>query len=140
MSSLRLHALAICGAVALAACGASQRPQLKVLGVENNSRTINLYVEVTNNATRPMKLQRLDYAFGPSSDRGTDTAHGQVALSRTIEGGSAVVVEVPIDVDPDLMNDVSDLQLRGNLIAEQDSVLRAYPVTAAVDDQQPATP
>jgi hypothetical protein len=135
MSSLRLHVLVTIATLALAACGSAQRPQLKVLGVDHSERSIHLFVEVTNYAKRPMRLQRLDYAFGPSG--AADEAHGQVTLSRTIEAGSAVVVEVPIDVAPGAFGD-AHLELRGNLIAEQDSVLRAYPVAAPVDDHQSA--
>src|SRR5205823_3894386 len=91
-------------------------------------RSIHLFVEVTNYAKRPMRLQRLDYAFGPSGE--ADAAHGQVSLSRTVEAGSAVVVEVPIDITPEALGDSHDLELRGNLITEQDSVARA-PRTAA---------
>ena len=136
MSSLRLHGLVTVAALALAACGSAQRPQLKVLGVDHSDRSLHLFVEVTNYAKRPMRLQRLDYAFGPSG--AADAAHGQVALSRTVDAGSAVVVDVPIDLAPGALGDAHDLELRGNLITEQDSVLRAYPVAAPVDDHASA--
>jgi len=126
MSLVRLHALALLAAFALAGCSSPQRPQLKVLGVEQSEhayhgRQIKLFVEVVNYARRPMRLQRLQYVFSPSGSR------GEVALSRTVDAGSAVVVEVPIMVDPDLIG--ADHELRGELITEQDQIIHAYPVT-----------
>ena len=143
MSFLRLQVLAL---LLVAACGASQRPQLKVLGIEQGERTapsdggqaaggshtIKLFVEVTNYARHPMHLERLEYQFGPSGSV-ADAAHGQISLSRTVDAGSAVVVEVPILVGPDLLLDAHDLELRGELITEQDQILRAYPVKSAVE-------
>jgi hypothetical protein len=121
----------------LAACAGPKRPQLKVLGVEQSQRAydgrqIKLFVEVTNYAKRPMHLQRLEYRFGPAGSH-TEQARGSVRLSRTIEAGSAVVVEVPIIVDPDLLT-ADNLELRGELITEQDQVFRAYPVKSDIPE------
>jgi hypothetical protein len=144
MSSLRLQLLGLLALVLamsiLGACGSTQRPQLKVLGIEQtdrpaSGREIKLFVEVTNYAKRPMHLQRLEYQFGPSGSH-ADEARGQVSLSRTVEAGSAVVVEVPILVDADLL-DGHDLELRGQLITEQDQILRSYPVKSPVADASP---
>jgi len=117
--------LALVSLIALAACSAPQRPQLKVLGVEEGARGddghhLKLFVEVVNYAKRPMRLQRLQYEFGP--DR------GEVKLQRTVDPGSAIVVEVPILLDSE--QDTEGLTLRGNLITEQDAIIRAYPVSA----------
>jgi hypothetical protein len=130
MSSLRLQLLLV-AALLVGACSGPQRPQLKVLGVEHSERRIKLFVEVTNYARRPMHLQRLEYSFHPAGSKSSKhkTSSGVVSLSRTVEAGSAVVVEVPIIVGADLL-DGEDLELRGELIAEQDQVLRAYPVTS----------
>jgi hypothetical protein len=138
MSRLRLHTLALVAMLGLAAgCPASQKPQLKVLGVEQSERAydgrqIKLFVEVTNYANRPMRLDRLQYVFSPS---GSDdpSARGSVSLSRTVDAGSAVVVEVPIMVAAELLG-AGDLDLRGELITEQDQVIKAYPVRAEVDE------
>lgn len=121
-------------------CGGSQRPQMKVIGIEQSEhaydgRQIKLFVEVVNYARRPMRLQKLQYTFGPSSSRST-SARGEVSLSRTVEAGSAVVVEVPILVDPDLLS-AGDLELRGQLITEQDQIVRSFPVTADADLSAP---
>jgi len=124
----------------LAACSSPQRPQLKVLGVEEGARGddghhIKLFVEVVNYAKRPMRLQRLQYEFGPE---GASTGHGEVALSRTVEAGSAIVVEVPILLDE--LQEADGLTLRGQLITEQDQIIRSYPVSAQVaDDTADAT-
>ncbi len=122
MSRLVLASLA---ALALVACSSPQRPRLKVLGVEEGARGddghhLKLFVEVVNYAKRPMRLQRLQYEFGP--DR------GEVKLQRTVDPGSAIVVEVPILLDSGQETD--GLTLRGNLITEQDEIIRAYPVNA----------
>ena len=139
MSLVRLHLVALGLGLALAVgCGGSPKPQLKVLGIEQGEqaqkvgegRRIKLFVEVVNHARRPMRLQRFQYRFGP---QGTDAARGEVTLSRTIEGGSAVVVEVPIDVDTEELS-AGDLQLRGKLITEQDQIVRSYSVQADVED------
>lgn len=144
MSLPRLHSLVFLLLVAFAAaCATPQRPQLKVLGIEQSEnayegRRIKLFVEVVNYARRPMKLQRLQYVFGPAGAPHGDVARGEVALARTIEAGSAIVVEVPIlladDVDAN-----GQFELRGQLIAEQDEIVRAYPVTAAVAGEAAST-
>ena len=133
MSSLRLQLL---GLLLVVGCAGQQRPQLKVLGVEQSERQsqIKLFVEVTNYAKRPMRLERLEYQFGPSGSH-VDEAKGQISLERTVDAGSAVVVEVPILVDPDLF-DAANLELRGELITEQDQILHAYPVKSPVDQPE----
>lgn len=133
MSSLRLQLIGLLVMLAVG-CGGSQRPQLKVLGVEQSdqARGVKLFVEVTNYAKRPMHLQRLEYQFGPSGSH-AEAVRGHIALSRTVEAGSAVVVEVPIIVDADLLH-ADNLELRGELITEQDKILRAYPVKSQVAD------
>ncbi len=140
MSLVRLQVVAVALlVVAAVGCASPQRPQLKVLGVEQSGnvldgRQISLFVEVTNYAKRPMRLQRLQYVFG--SD-GAPGAKGEVELSRTIEAGSAVVVEVPILVpviSAELINAGQGVTLTGELITEQDRIIRAYPVSADVAD------
>src|SRR5688500_6246579 len=144
MSLVRLHVLSLVAVAALAVgCAGSQKPQLRVLGIEQSERAydgrqLKLFVEVTNYAKRPMRLLRLQYVFGPSGT--TDVSgRGEVALARTIEAGSAVVVEVPILVVPDLLAH-GDLELRGNLITAQDEIVRSYPVRADVRDSRSDAP
>jgi hypothetical protein len=120
----------------LAACGSSPKPQLTVLGIEQSTkvhegRRIKLFVEVVNHAKRPMRLQRLRYSFGPG---GEASARGEVNLSRTVEAGSAIVVEVPITVDTSDLS-AGDLELRGQLVTEQDQIVRTYSVSAEVADE-----
>jgi hypothetical protein len=125
--------LAVLFAFLLVACSSPQRPQLKVLGVEEGARGddghhIKLFVEVVNYAKRPMRLQRLQYEFGPE---GAESSRGEVSLSRTVEAGSAIVVEVPILLGEE--EEADGLTLRGQLITEQDQIIRAYPVSAQVE-------
>jgi len=137
MSLVRLHVLGLALIATLAiGCGASQRPQMKVIGIEQSEsaydgRQIKLFVEVVNYARRPMRLQRLQYTFGPSGSRDT-SARGEVSLSRVVDAGSAVVVEVPILVSAELLLS-HDLELRGHLITEQDQIVRSFPVQADAD-------
>lgn len=141
MSPVRLHVLVLALLASLAiGCGASQRPQMKVIGIEQSEsaydgRQIKLFVEVVNYARRPMRLQRLQYTFGPTGSRDT-SAKGEVTLSRTVEAGSAVVVEVPILVDPQLLN-AGGMELRGHLITESDRIVRSFPVKAEADLASP---
>jgi hypothetical protein len=140
MSLVRLHALVLVASLAVSVgCASRQQTELKVLGVEQSERThdgrrIKLFVEVTNNDRRPMRLERLRYVFGPSGTG--EEVHGEVPLSRTVDGGSAIVVEVPILVESELLRG-GDLRLRGQLITEQDQVIRAYPVRARVETATP---
>lgn len=138
MSLVRLQlVIAAILAVAVVGCASPQRPGLKVLGVEQSGnayegRQIKLFVEVTNYAKRPMRLQRLQYEFATDGSPGS---RGEVKLSRTIEAGSAVVVEVPILMP--LLSETSpggQMKLTGELITEQDQIIRAYPVSADVAD------
>ena len=144
MSLVRLHILSLVAVAALVVgCGGSQKPQLRVLGVEQSERAydgrqLKLFVEVTNYAKRPMRLQRLQYVFGPSGTNDV-SGRGEVALARTVEAGSAVVVEVPILVDPSLLSR-GPLELRGNLITAQDEIVRSYPVRADVHEPRSDAP
>lgn len=128
-----------CAVVLAAACGASQQPQLKVLSVENSAVThagraadMVLFVEVVNPAERPLELHRLQYRFEPSVHvAGVVPVHGEVLLSRTVDPGAAVVVEVPLPHDDSLPLD-EELMLRGRLYATQDQLQRSFDVRARV--------
>ena len=139
MSSPRLHnrilgALLAASLAATAACATAQTPQLKVLAVEPQrraqpSRSVVLYVEVVNPAGRPMRLQKLQYTFAASGERGTA---GEVPLTRTIQPGAAVVVEVPVTIESADLTPGETLTLRGKLYAELDRMVRTFSVTAEV--------
>jgi len=136
----RLHRLLICVylglalATALGACSAAAAPQLKVVGVEQTrrarpARSVVLFVEVANPAARPMRLQKLQYEFGAA---GTRESRGEVTLSRTVEAGAAIIVEVPVLVGAAALAPGEVLTLRGKLYAELDRMVRTFTVFAQV--------
>jgi hypothetical protein len=133
MSFIRLHVVvvAVVGLFALSGCPASRQAQLNVLSVEQAStpdRDMVVYVEVVNNAARPMRLQRLQYTFAAA---GTETTHGELELgARLVDAGSAVVVEVPLPLADAALG--TTLTLAGKLWAEQDQILRSFAVAAEV--------
>jgi hypothetical protein len=131
MSSPRLHHLAALALVAAAGCVASTAPQLKVLGVEHQHRSsaaVVVLVEVVNHATRPMRLERMQYSFG--ADGAADAPHGEVSLDRTIEAGAAVVVQLPLDLGNTAIKPGSKLVLDGELFAHENAIERSFPVRA----------
>lgn len=138
MSRSRLHVVTVALALALAACGASRQPQLKVLSVESAAARPSdmiLFVEVVNPAGRPLELQRLQYRFERSAQvAGVEPVHGEVKLARTVDAGAAIVVEVPLPIDDAMRG--QELTLAGRLYATQDDLQRSFAVHAHVDAVQ----
>lgn len=136
--SLAFGAVAALGG---AGCGASTQPQLKVLSVERSvrepTRKVVLFVEVVNRADRPMHLQRLEYTFAAA---GAQHPGGQVSLTRVVEPGGAVVVEVPVAIDRDTWAAGEQVTLAGRLFCEEDQLERSFPVTADVPAPADYTP
>lgn len=108
-------------------CAGGTRPGLKVLGVEQSQRLQVVFVQVTNPARHAMRLQRLEYSFA-SSESGSVVQRGELALGRDVEGGAAIVVEVPLEIS---FVD-GPMTLKGNLIAELDKMTRVFPISATV--------
>lgn len=148
MSRTRLHAVALAVVLALSgACASRGQPRLKVISVEQSahrtartetsrnatSRNVILFVEVTNPAGRPLRLQRLQYSFQSSVKvAGVEPLYGEVILSRTVEGGAAIVVEVPLRLDEALPAG-EEMTLAGRLYATQDELQRSFDVSAKID-------
>jgi hypothetical protein len=135
----RLHVVTIALLLGLAACVSSGQPKLKVLSVEQTARpapqssAMVLFVEVTNPASRPLRLQRLQYSFEASVKvAGVEPVVGEVLLSRTVEAGAAVVVEVPLTLDRALPVG-EEMTLAGRLYATQDELQRSFVVSAKID-------
>jgi len=136
-SLLRLPSLAIVFGLALStACVSGRQPELKVLSVEQAAlpaRDMVLYVEVTNPASRPLNLQRLKYSFASSAKvAGVQPVVGEVILSRIVEAGAAVIVEVPLTLDRALPSGEA-MTLAGRLYATQDELQRSFAVSATID-------
>jgi hypothetical protein len=141
VSPLRLHRtilgslLAAVLATSAAGCASTSNPRLKVLAVEPQrrtepSRSVMLYVEVSNPASRPMRLQKLQNTFAASGERAASA--GEVSLTRTIDPGAAVVVEVPVTIEGGDLSPGETLTLRGKLYAELDRMVRTFSVSADV--------
>jgi LEA14-like dessication related protein len=116
--------LALSLALSAAACHSGKSPQLTVLGVSEASRREVVFVQVTNPASRPMRLTKLEYTF---ASQGQQVSRGEVPLSRDLPAGAAVVVEVPLDVTSD-----GPMTMRGTLTAELDQIVRIFRVSANV--------
>jgi len=110
-----------------AACTPARSPELRVIGVHETTRHEVVFVQVTNPATRPMKLTKLEYTFAAA---GSKISEGELELHRDVPPNAAIVVEVPLDV-PD-SDTSSAMTLTGKLTAELDQVLRTFKVEAAV--------
>jgi hypothetical protein len=111
--------------VGATACHSGRSPELTVLGVREAARHEIVFLQVTNPASRPMRLTKLEYTFASHGER---VSSGEVALSRDVPAGAAVVVEIPLDVETD-----GPVTLRGKLIAELDQIVRTFTVSAQVD-------
>ena len=83
-----------------------------------------VFVQVTNPASQPMRLTKLEYAFAAS---GQTVSTGEVALSRDVPANSTVVVEVPLDVERE-----NGLMLKGRLTAVVDEIVKKFPVSAKI--------
>ena len=110
-------------------CHQAKSPELRVIGRQEERAGDVVYVQVTNPASRPMRLTKLEYRFAGS--HGSTISEGEVALTREVPAGSAVVVEVPLDNTAE-----GATQLRGKLIAEQDHIIKSFKVSAEIKPVQ----
>jgi len=108
----------------LAACAAHSSPQLRVLGVHDAPAREVVFVQVTNPATTPMRLTKLDYTFAAA---GTTLSTGELPIERDVPAGSTVVVEVPLD-----SASKKPMMLKGTLIAELDQMVREFQISAQI--------
>ena len=107
-------------------CAHSKSPELRVIGMQHETTAREVvYVQVTNPASRPMRLTKLQYRFAASG--GAIVSEGEVSLGREVGAGAAVVVEVPMIATAD-----EAMMLRGKLIAEQDHITKSFNVSARI--------
>lgn len=112
-------------------CHPTKTPELRVLGV-HDAPASHVFVQVTNPASRPMRLTKLEYTFA-SATRGTMVAHGEVPLEREIPAGAVAVVEVPLDREALPAAESAELlTLRGRLTAELDQMVRTFRLAADI--------
>ena len=85
-----------------------------------------VFVQVTNPATHPMHLTKLDYTF--AAEGGVTLSQGEVSLDqREVPAGAAVVVEVPLDAETS-----KPVTMSGTLTAELDEIVRSFQVSAQI--------
>ena len=107
-------------------CQTAKSPELRVIGVQEARAREVVYVQVTNPASRPMRLTKLEYRFASSG--GSTVSEGELMLdSREVPAGAAVVVEVPLESAP-----AEPMTLRGKLTAEQDHITKSFKVSAEI--------
>jgi LEA14-like dessication related protein len=112
----------ICLAAACRTTGPT--PELRVLGVNDSQVHEVVFVQVTNPASQPLKLTKLEYTFAAD---GATLSTGEVPLEREVAAGAAVVVEVPLDTAGDKAT-----SLQGTLTGEIDQIVHTYPVEAQI--------
>lgn len=95
-----------------------------MLGVQEEPRHDVVFVQVTNPASRPMRLTRLEYTFAAA---GQTVSAGEVALARDVPAGEAVVVQIPLDSPSE-----KPMTLSGKLTAELDQIVQIFSVSAQV--------
>jgi LEA14-like dessication related protein len=114
--------------LAFAGCATVRSPELRVLGVHEEPRHEVVFVQVTNPASRPIQLTKLEYRFAAGRET---ISEGELDLARDVPAGEAIVVEVPVASAPR-----EPLTLRGKLTAVTDRIVRIFNVSAEV---QPGT-
>jgi hypothetical protein len=118
-------AFAFALALAATACHSGPSPKLTVIGIREAPRHEVVFLQVTNPASRPMRLTKLEYTFAAQGQR---VASGEVLLARDVAAGAAAVVEVPLEAGTP-----GPVVLRGTLVAELDQIVRTFTVSAQVD-------
>ncbi len=116
----------------LVGCHGGTSPQLRVLGAQNlgvGPRHEVVFVQVTNPASRPMRLTKLEYTFAA---QGGTVSEGEVPLEREVPAGAAVVVEIPLEGSASA---AGPMTLRGKLTAELDKIVQIFSVSAQIQPQ-----
>jgi hypothetical protein len=119
-----LRGLVIGLLLTLIGCATTRSPELRVLGVHEESRREVVFVQVTNPANRPMRLTKLEYVFAAGS---ATVSEGQLELARDVPAGEAIIVEVPMAGAAQ-----EPITLRGKLTAVSDQIVRIFNVSAEI--------
>jgi LEA14-like dessication related protein len=106
-------------------CHSAKAPELRVVGVHEEPRHDVVFVQVTNPASRAMRLTKLEYNFAAD---GATVSEGEVSLAREVPAGAAVVVEIPLDSPSE-----KPLTLSGKLTAELNQIVETFSVSARID-------
>jgi hypothetical protein len=116
--------LAFASAGLATGCRSGPSPELHVLGVQEEPRHDVVFVQVTNPASHPMRLTKLEYTFAAA---GQTVSTGEMALARDVPAGAAVVVQIPLDSPSE-----KPMTLSGKLTAELDQIVQIFSVSAQV--------
>jgi LEA14-like dessication related protein len=113
------------GLASATGCHSAKGPELRVVGVHEEPRHDVVFVQVTNPASRAMRLTKLEYTFAAD---GTTVSEGELSLAREVPAGAAVVVEIPLDSPSE-----KPMTLSGKLTAELNQIVETFSVSARVD-------
>jgi len=108
-----------------AGCRGAMSPELRVVGVHEQARHDVVFVQVTNPASRAMRLTKLEYTFAAA---GATVSQGEVSLGREVPAGAAVVVEIPLDSPSE-----KPMTLSGKLTTELNQIVQTFSVSAQID-------
>lgn len=115
----------VLGAVGIGAgCHPGASPELRVLGVQQETRHDVVFVQVTNPASHPMRLTKLQYTFAAAGEK---LSEGEVPLAREVPAGAAVVVEIPLDTPSE-----KAMTMSGKLTAELNELVQIFSVSAQI--------
>jgi hypothetical protein len=124
-----MYRLAVASLIALGLTGcqhAQTSPELRVLGIHEQAPASRVFVQVSNPASRPLHLTKLDYVF--ASSKGTTLAEGSMPIERDVPGGAVAVLEVPLDGEPSAQT----VTLTGKLTGELDQIVRTFKLNAQI--------
>lgn len=125
-----LRFLVVAVALAVAGCHGPQSPELHVLGVHEAPRHEVVFVELTNPASKPMRVTKLEYKFAAD---GTTLGSGELAMIRDVPAESSIVVEVPLETaDSEPGGAKGNVTMFGTVTAELDQIVRSFKVSAQV--------
>lgn len=119
---------AVCLAIAATGCRSGPTPQLQVIGVHEEPRHDVVFVQVTNPASRAMRLTRLEYRFAAA---GHTVSTGELPLAREVPAGAAIVVEIPLGAAPETPM-TEPMTLYGKLTAELGQIVQSFSVSAQI--------
>jgi|SRR6185503_12897608 len=123
-----IFAVTFLGGLSSTGCHGGKSPELRVLGVHEEPRHDVVFVQVTNPASKPMRLTKLEYTFQAD---GTKLGEGALALAREVPAGAAVVVEIPLD-SPSGQFPPPAMTLSGKLTAELNQIVQIFSVSARI--------
>ncbi|HET6610781.1 MAG TPA: hypothetical protein VFG83_02280 [Kofleriaceae bacterium] len=124
------------GLVAMVACSGPS-PSIKVLGLSRatsesaaeDGKLLVMFIEVVNPTAQEIRLDRFEYRLRAESWFNT---RGKIPLSRAVNAGSSVVVEIPVAIDRGRLENKDHVPyvLTGQIWTREDQVERSWSVQA----------